>query len=505
MRRGSGTGLESRPPDPALKVGPTARLDPLPPSRIFPRVPIPDDIRRILGRPAPTAGSLDRKLSPRLEATPASAPVVEDPIEILPEYRQVEDLLAAEVPLTFVTGGAGTGKSTFIRWLVSRRPGDVVVLAPTGVAALNVGGMTIHSFCRFPPAIVRASDIKPAADRRLASRMKLLVLDEVSMLRPDLLDAIDVFFRRSRDRDVPFGGLPVVLVGDLFQLPPVTTREEAPALREMGYACDWFFSARCIRDTPLASVILTRIFRQKDPKFAALLNEMRVAANVEKVTRVLNTRVVAPGGDGPLNLTLTATNTTADERNRRALERLPGPERLYDGVIVGDFGMGQARLPSPVDLRLRVGSQVMFTKNDDARRFVNGTLGSVVAMHEEGVTVLLDEGEKVEGRPASWERYGYSYNTTTDQIDREVVARYTQLPLMLAWAVTIHKAQGKTLTRATVDLGRGAFASGQAYVAVSRVRSLEDLRLAAPLRSGDVRCDAVVKEFYREIGGGVGD
>ncbi len=260
----------------------------------------------------------------------------------------------------------------------------------------------------------------------------------------------------------------------------------------MNYATDFFFSSAGIADCPLVPIVLQRVFRQSDPAFIALLNDLRESKGVAEALRAINTRCVGSVHGDDHELVLTCTNHAADERNRQELSRLYSISRTYTGSITGNFRIEKTRLPAPVDLVLKTGAQVMFTKNDGNKRWVNGTIGKVEIEHR-----TFCEAFDVE--PLTWEQYRYEYDPIEDRIVAKVVGRYMQIPLMLAWAVTIHKAQGKTLDRVFVDLGNRAFASGQVYVALSRVRSLEDLRIARPIREEEVRCDPNVTRFYLQL------
>lgn len=418
---------------------------------------------------------------------------------VLPEYRAILDLLESGCPVVFVTGNAGTGKSTLIRYLRESTTKQTVVLAPTGIAALQAGGATIHSFFHFPPKIRPESDVKPGGDRSLFRSLELLIIDEISMVRCDLLDAIDVFLRKHRRAELPFGGVQLLLVGDLFQLSPVTPKHEEDVLRGMGYLSRYFFSAECMRTTRVFPAELSNVFRQTDRGFVDMLNLVRTADSVERVTAELNAKcfeTLPPATD----ITLTSTNAQADEINRIELERIIPAERIYVGKTEGTFIHDRDKLPSPMDLRLKAGARVMFTKN--GMQWVNGSLGIVRGMDERSVRVEMvtdARGTVCTVPPATWEKYKYEF----DEVEKKIVARktgsYTQIPLMLAWAVTIHKSQGRTLDRALVDLGQGAFEFGQAYVALSRCRSIEGLRFARPLRTSDIKCHPMVKEFYAQL------
>lgn len=465
-----------------------------------------DAVKSILGIKPVKVGDLAATVSspptPRCRSAPQVAAESIADIEVIPEYEQVCALLDTQAPLLFVTGGAGTGKSTLIRYLKSKLTSKIAVVAPTGVAALNARGVTIHSLFRLPPKIIQPSDVKEVYDRQLYRKLDLLIVDEVSMVRPDLLDGVDRFLRLNRDSDVPFGGVKVLLIGDLFQLPPVVPEDEQLALRQMNYATDFFFSSVGIKDCPLVPILLHRVFRQSDPSFISLLNDLREGKGVAQALRAINTRCVGsvPGADR--ELVLTCTNHAADERNREELSRLTSASRTYTGSITGNFRVEKTRLPAPVNLVLKPGAQVMFTKNDDNKRWVNGTIGKVAGMGERAVRVEVEHAslsQTFDVEPVTWEQYKYGYDSTEDRIVAKVVGRYTQLPLMLAWAVTIHKAQGKTLDRVFVDLGNQAFAAGQVYVALSRVRSIQDLRLARPIREEEVRCDPNVTRFYLQL------
>ncbi len=430
-------------------------------------------------------------------------------IVVTQEYTKVRHLLESGCPLVFLTGGAGTGKTTLIRYLRGALDKKMAVVAPTGVAALNVGGATIHSFFRLPPKIHEEEDIKLVHGRKLYQALEILIVDEVSMVRCDLMDSMDRFLRKNRGHEVPFGGVQVLLIGDLIQLPPVVPPYEREALKARGYATPFFFSARCLQEASLAPVELTHVFRQTDRHFVSLLDSLRMGEGLEAATGEINQhcfRAEASAAD----LTLTCTNHEADRINREALGGLDTREHLFQGVIEGKFSIEKDKLPSPMELRLKPGARVMFTRNDDQKRWVNGTLGVVRQAAEGRLQVELlhaGRGAVLDVQPVSWETIRYTYDETQDRIVSQMVGRYTQYPVMLAWAVTIHKSQGKTLDNVLVDLGSGAFASGQAYVALSRCRTLEGLRLARPIRQSDVTCDPRVKRFHAALAamGGDGD
>ncbi len=425
-------------------------------------------------------------------------------IEVTEEYSQIMSWLEAKAPIIFVTGKAGTGKTTLIRYIRAQFQSSAVVVAPTGVAALHVNGATIHSFFRFPPKVVTDDDIKLVRDRKLYRKMSLLIIDEISMVRAEVIDAVDKFLRINRESNEPFGGVQLLLVGDLFQLPPVLGRNEIGALKMMGYESPYFFSAKIFKKCSLISKELTKIFRQSDETFITILNRIRGADLLDDVLPLLNRRSLSLEQAGNSIITLACTNGVADAINDRELRKLSTPIRTFMGEVSGKFTVEDAKLPSPINLSLKVGAQVMFTKNDEKRRWVNGTLGRVVGLSDAAIRVEVgDDNQKDihEVQQVKWESFQYKYDETQDKITSVSTGTYRQYPLMLAWAVTIHKSQGKTLEKVRVDLGKGAFDYGQVYVALSRCRSLEDIHLVRPVRRQDVKCDPVIKRFYSALAG----
>lgn len=418
----------------------------------------------------------------------------EQAIEVLPEYTLVRNLVRAGFPVTFVTGGAGTGKSTFVHWLTNEFDGNVLLAAPTGIAALNINGKTLHSMCKLPPAWIVRTDIRHFKPE-IAQQAELLIIDEISMVNANLLDGVNAYFRKNRNSKQPFGGLPVVLVGDLFQLPPIVTHQTRN-LFAAEYPTPKFFGAHLLQKAPYYAVELRKAFRQVDQVFVDLLAKLRegvdVMASVAELNRLCDITTEPPAHA----VWLSPRNQEVDDRNRIELTKLTGASRFYIGQLTGRFK--DDRLPSPKKLELRVGAQVMFTKNSG--RWVNGTIGVVVAMLDGRVEVRLNEtGSIVDVGPASWEQFDYKLNPATHQVERDVVGEYLQIPLMLAWSVTIHKSQGKTIERVHIDLGAGAFETGQTYVALSRCRSLSALTLSRPLSEADVLVDAESREFYRKL------
>lgn len=431
-----------------------------------------------------------------------------DGLEVTPEYERARSLVETGAPITLVSGRAGTGKSMFIHYLRHVLDARLAVVAPTGVAALNVQGATIHSFFRLPPHYLGPDDVRRVADRRLYSALDVLIIDEVSMVRADVVDAIDRFLRlNGRDETRPFGGVQLVLVGDLFQLPPVVGRGEQRLLVR-DYPSPFFFSAAALQPLRLFDVELTKVYRQADAAFVALLDDLRVGRNVRGAVDVIN-RACAGRDVGASMVTLTCTNRSADAINTARSLALPGEPEIFEGAVVGRFPLDDVKLPSPRTLFLKPGAQVMFTKNDDQHRWVNGTFGRVVGFRGGSIQVELTgdaAGVVHDVQPVTWEYYGYEYDAVLDRVRPVVIGAYTQYPLMLAWAVTIHKGQGKTLEKACVDLGRGAFAHGQVYVALSRCRSLDDIALARPIAAREVHCDERILRFHEALAAaGAGD
>jgi hypothetical protein len=426
-------------------------------------------------------------------------------IELNPEFRRALELLEGTDHHVLVTGRAGTGKSTLLQYFVANTCKNVAVLAPTGVAAVNVGGQTIHSFFGFKPNITpqEVAELAPSArSKRVYRELELLVVDEVSMVRADLLDCMDRFLRVARQApNRPFGGVRMAFFGDLYQLPPVVTRREKAAIDAL-YATPYFYSSQVFQEINIRLVELEKVYRQTDVRFLELLGAIRSGAVTEADLALLNSRCLPEFEPGPADLyvQLTATNALAEETNQRQLARLRGRLYTFIGELYGDFGEDHA--PAPTRLELKVGAQVMLVNNDSRGRWVNGTLGRVVRVvsgrQNEGVVVVeLQDGDLVEVGPHTWELF--EYYVEAGQLRSRVVGRYIQLPLMLAWAVTIHKSQGKTFDRVIIDIGRGAFAPGQVYVALSRCRTLEGIVLKRPIQKKHIWVDYRIADFLTRL------
>ncbi len=428
-------------------------------------------------------------------------------IEINDEFRRALDLLETTNRPVFITGRAGTGKSTLLGHFRSTTRKSVAVLAPTGVAALNVRGQTIHSFCGFKPDITldKVRKLGPKKDKERAElyrKFDTVIMDEVSMVRADLLDCVEKFLRLNGPRSrLPFGGIQMVLIGDLYQLPPVVTSAEK-ALFQAPYETPYFFSARVLADGgyPLEFVELEKIYRQTDPDFIGLLNAIRnrsvTEADLEKLNGRLDPEFVPP--DDAFYVTLTSTNEQAYRRNREKLETLEGESFAYDGFLEGDFD--RSSLPTDQRLEIKVGAQVMLLTNDPLRRWVNGSIGRTIDVlrdpsRDDVIVVELRDGGIVEVGPNVWEIFRFAYDREEDRIVSEAVGAFTQYPLKLAWAVTIHKSQGKTFERVIIDIGRGAFAHGQVYVALSRATSLQGIVLRRPILRKHILMDWRVVKF----------
>lgn len=395
----------------------------------------------------------------------------------------------------FVTGRAGTGKSTLLNHLSWNTSKQVVICAPTGVAALNVGGQTIHSLFLLPIGVIADREIEQsAALRKLLNTMDTLVIDEVSMVNADLLDAVDRSLRQARQRPLEaFGGVQVVLFGDPYQLAPVPGDADERAYFADQYRSMWFFDAKVWQETDLRIFELSTIHRQHEQEFKYMLNAVRHGQVTAEIAQRLNETGARPAPtDGAI--TLATTNATVNRINATELARLPGRVLTAKAEITGEFG-GRA-YPADESLELKVGAQVMFLRNDSDQRWVNGSVGAVTKIAD---TVFVEvDGEEHEVQPAVWEKYKYSYSAATKQLKRDIVAEFTQFPLRLAWAVTIHKSQGKTYDRAIVDLGSRSFAPGQTYVALSRISELDGLYLTRPLRPSDIIVDENVLRFMSQ-------
>lgn len=412
-------------------------------------------------------------------------------IEITEEYKQVLDLINVKTTPIFVTGGAGSGKSTLISY-IQENYRNVVTVAPTGIAALNVNGSTIHSTFRMPPKFILPFDKKQLRGNSVLANADIIIIDEISMVNANMLDTMEYIMRISKQSKVAFGGTPVVMFGDLYQLPPVVTDETRKLFTE-NYDTPYFFSANCLKRASMRTVKLTRVFRQKDITFVNVLNNIRMGTDVEASLEYINSNVRFIDKAEKGCIVVTTTNRKCNEINNFHLRRIKLEEHTFMGKIEGKFNPSSIPVDSIVDLK--VGTQVMVAKNIEGA--VNGTLGIVTAIHNNNVHVKTNDDELLNISKVVWE--SVKYTTRGKKVEKDVVGSYTQIPLKLAWAITVHKGQGQTMNNIHIDMDTGAFASGQIYVALSRCTTLEGITLSRPLYTSDIIVDDDVREFYNNV------
>lgn len=412
------------------------------------------------------------------------------------EQKKLFDKLENTKEHTFVTGKAGTGKSVLLQYFKEYSNKRLVVVAPTGVAALNVGGQTIHSLFRIPPTFIAQDSLQVHYKTALLLKnLDAVVLDEISMVRADLMDAIDHLLRQARSSKVPFGGVQVIMFGDLYQLPPIVSDPELHKYFAENYGGYYFFRAHAWQSAALKIYELTNIFRQKGKIFKIILNAIRTGEVTQEALAKLNSRTTNKIPEDGV-ITLATTNNTVTNINHIRLDKLEGRLYEYRAMISGE--LEQSAFPTEEVLRFKKGAQVMLLKNDREKRWVNGTLGHIHSLSKDEVKV--DIGGSVYSVPReTWSKIRYYYDREENVIEEEVVSSFTQFPLRLAWAITIHKSQGQTYNSIAVDLGSGAFAQGQTYVALSRCRSLKNLYLKREVSREDIMVDPTVVSFMGKI------
>ena len=436
------------------------------------------------------------------------------------EWQQALQIIQYTRRSLFLTGKAGTGKSTFLRHVAETTKKKYVILAPTGIAAINAGGQTLHSFFKLPFHPLLPNDSRynirnirktlkySGITTKLLRELELIIIDEISMVRADIIDFIDKVLRiYCRNMREPFGGKQLLLVGDIFQLEPVI-KEDEWRLMQPFYASAYFFAAKVWQEMNLVSIELRKVYRQSDVKFISLLDRIRQNEATDADLAAINKRVDVDNApikqdSQSLPITLATRRDTVDYINEQKLEELDGESSIFYGSIKGEFP--ETTLPAPMELEIKPGAQVIFIKNDKERRWVNGTLGVVIYIdEEEGIITVVDEdGHEYDVEREVWENMRYTFNEKEQKIEEELLGTFMQFPLRLAWAITVHKSQGLTFRRVKIDFsGGGAFAGGQTYVALSRCTSLQGITLEEPIHRSDIFVRAEVVAFAQRYNDG---
>lgn len=403
----------------------------------------------------------------------------------------------------FISGRAGTGKSTLLRLFKETTKKQIVVLAPTGVAALNINGQTIHSFFRFPPGIIVNSALKKQRNRSIYKKLEVIVIDEISMVRADMLDNIDHFLRVNRDSPLPFGGIQMVFIGDLFQIPPVVSQAFEKQYISEKFETPYFFSSNVLKnnDIQLIYIELHEVFRQVDRTFINLLESIRMNEMDWDQLQELNARHKPEFIKEGNYITLCSRNLLANKINNEKLDEIDSGVFSYEAMIEGEFP--ESIFPTDPVLTLKVGAQIIFIRNDIDKKYVNGTIGKISYLDNFVIRAeIFESGEsrEIEVYPEIWENTRYIFDKDSNsEIRQETMGTFNQYPIKLAWAITIHKSQGKTFDNVRIDMGSGAFTHGMTYVALSRCRTLEGIVLNTPINPGDIMVDNAVVEFLDRL------